>query len=59
MKELMTIDDLSEYLKLSKPKLYPMIRQGKIPGFKIDGSLRFCKADIDKWLEEKRIMKRE
>lgn len=47
----MTIPEVAEYLKLTEKTAYRLAAEGKIPGFKIGGSWRFRKADIDEWIE--------
>ena len=51
---ILTIDQLAEYLKLSKSSLYHLARRGEIPGQKIGRQWRFHKAAIDKWLGQRR-----
>ena len=51
---VMTIDDLAEYLKLSKSTLYKLCQAGKIPGQKVGRHWRFRKETIDKWLDDGR-----
>jgi excisionase family DNA binding protein len=54
MEELLTLKELSKYLKISKPTIYKMVEQGKIPALKIANQWRFKKGDIDSWLEKQR-----
>jgi excisionase family DNA binding protein len=54
MEELLTLKELSKYLKISKPTIYKMVEQGKIPALKIANQWRFKKGDIDGWLEKQR-----
>ncbi len=49
---VLTIDELSDYLKISKSTLYKLVREGKIPCQKIGRHWRFRKEAIDRWLEE-------
>ena len=51
--EVMSYRGLAAYLKLSQGTLRHKVMRGKIPFFKIDGSVRFSKKKIDEWLEEK------
>ena len=51
---VLTIDQLAEYLKLSKSSLYHLARRGEIPGQKIGRHWRFHKVAIDKWLGQRR-----
>jgi len=48
--DIMTIDDLAEYLKISKSTLYKLAVDGKLPGQKIGKRWRFHKDAIDEWL---------
>jgi excisionase family DNA binding protein len=48
---VMTIDDLAEYLKLSKSSVYKLCQAGKIPGQKVGRHWRFHRDVIDTWLK--------
>lgn len=48
---LMTIDDLSEYLKVTRRTIYDWLKHNKIPAIKLVGQWRFKKERIDDWLE--------
>lgn len=50
--DVLTIDELSVYLKISKSTLYKLVREGKIPSQKIGRHWRFRKETIDRWLDE-------
>lgn len=50
--DIMTIKEVSEYLKLAEKTAYRLAAQGKIPGFKVGGIWRFRKSEIDEWLED-------
>ena len=50
MDEVLTIKELSAYLKIPKSRLYKLVWEGKVPGQKIGRHLRFSKAVIDRWL---------
>lgn len=49
--DVLTIEDLSDYLKISKSTLYKLVREGKIPSHKIGRHWRFRKVTIDRWLD--------
>lgn len=51
--DIMTIDELAEYLKISKSTLYKLAVENKVPGQKIGKRWRFRKVAIDRWLDEK------
>lgn len=52
--DILTIDELSDYLKISKSTLYKLVREGNIPCQKIGRHWRFRKEAIDVWLEQTR-----
>ena len=50
--DIMTMDELAEYLKISKSTLYKLVQDGKLPGQKIGKRWRFHKEAIDEWLKQ-------
>lgn len=56
-KEMMTIDDVAKYLKLSISTIRGMIKMEKIPAIKIGKMWRFEKERIDQWIENKNVLK--
>jgi len=50
--DVLTIEELSAYLKIPKSTLYKLVREGKIPCQKIGRHWRFRKEAIDRWLED-------
>lgn len=49
--EIMTMDELAEYLKISKSTLYKLAVENKLPGTKIGKRWRFHKDAIDEWVK--------
>lgn len=49
--EVLTIDELATYLKVSKSTLYKLAQEGKVPGQKIGKHWRFRRQTIDAWLD--------
>jgi excisionase family DNA binding protein len=49
--EILTIHELSDYLKLNEKTAYRLVAKGDIPGFKVGGSWRFRKSEIQKWID--------
>ena len=52
--DVLTIEELSAYLKIPISTLYKLAREGSIPSQKVGRHWRFRKEAIDRWLEEKR-----
>ena len=48
---LMTIEDLSDYLKVTRRTIYDWLKHNKIPAVKLVGQWRFKKDKIDAWLD--------
>jgi len=49
--QVMTLEELSGYLKIPKSTLYKLVQEGRIPGQKLGKQWRFAKAAIDRWLD--------
>lgn len=56
LSDVLTIEELSTYLKISKSTLYKLTRRGEVPCQKIGRHWRFRKEAIDRWLEETRVV---
>lgn len=50
--DYLTINEVTEYLKIPKSTLYKLTMTKKIPYLKIGKQLRFRKSAINKWAEE-------
>jgi len=49
--DVLTIDELAAYLKISKSTLYKLAQDGALPGLKVGKRWRFHKEAIDAWLK--------
>jgi excisionase family DNA binding protein len=47
---VLTIEELARYLKLSKSTLYKLCQDGEVPGRKVGRHWRFSKVVIDDWI---------
>jgi excisionase family DNA binding protein len=47
---ILTADEVAEYLKLSKITVYKLAKDGSLPGFRVGGSWRFSKGNIEKMM---------
>jgi excisionase family DNA binding protein len=52
MRDVMTIDQLAEYLQIPKSTLYKLVQDGKVPGKKVGRQWRFHRDAVDTWLAE-------
>ena len=48
--ELMTPQEVARYLKVSKNKIYQLVKQENMPAYVIGGNLRFSREQVDLWL---------
>jgi excisionase family DNA binding protein len=51
--DILTIKEVSAYLKITEKTAYRLTAEGKIPGFKVGGAWRFRKQEIDAWIDER------
>ena len=49
--EILTIKQVAEYLKVTERTIYRLAGAKKIPAFKVGGTWRFARADIDAWIK--------
>ncbi len=57
MKEIFTVQELAEYLKMNPRTLQRKARKGEIPAIKLDHQYRFDKEQIDRWLSHREVAK--
>lgn len=50
--EILTIKQVAEYLKVTERTIYRLAAAKQIPAFKVGGSWRFSRADIDSWIKQ-------
>ena len=50
----MTVHDVARYLNVDPKTVYRMVNRGDLPGFKVGGSWRFQKEDLDAWIEQQK-----
>ena len=48
---IMTIGEVADYLKVTERTIYRLAGARQIPAFKVGGSWRFSKVDIDEWIK--------
>ncbi len=52
MAEVMTLEEVAKYLRVTKTTIYRLLRRGKIPAGKVGRQWRFDKTSIDEWLHQ-------
>ncbi len=48
---VLTIKEIAEYIKLTERTIYRLAAAKQMPVFKIGGSWRFSRQDIDGWIK--------
>jgi excisionase family DNA binding protein len=48
--ELSTIDEVATYLRAGKRTVYRLAASGQIPAFKLGGTWRFRRGELDQWI---------
>ena len=52
--EILTLKEVAEYLKLAEKTAYRLAVEDKLPGFKVGGSWRLKRQDVQQWIEEQK-----
>ena len=54
--QILTLKEVAAYLKLTEKTAYRLASEGKLPGFKVGGSWRFKRVDLEQWIEEQKLL---
>ena len=54
----MTLEEIAQYLKVSKDSIYRLAQKGEIPASKIGNLWRFKKDEVDEWMKNRRNNKK-
>lgn len=55
MTELMTVEEVADYLRVAEKTIYRLLRRGSFPATKVGHSWRFDKTSIDDWLRRNSV----
>lgn len=50
--EILTLDEVALHLKAGKRTVYRLAQKGAIPGFKLGGSWRFRRSELDRRISD-------
>jgi excisionase family DNA binding protein len=53
-RKFLTVDELSEYLHVHKTTIYRMLKQGKLPGFRVGTDWRFDVDVVEQWVRDQK-----
>lgn len=48
--DILTLDEVAAYLKAGKRTVYRLAASGEIPAFKLGGTWRFRRSELDRWI---------
>jgi len=51
--DILTLDEVADYLKAGKRTIYRLAQKGEIPAFKFGGTWRFRRQELDLWIAER------
>ena len=49
---VMTVKEVSTYLKLAESTVYRLAQEGRLPGRKFGGAWRFSRKTLDNWFQQ-------
>jgi excisionase family DNA binding protein len=50
--EILTIKQVASYLKVTERTIYRLAADKRIPAFKVGGTWRFSRVEIDAWIKQ-------
>lgn len=50
--DILTVSEIAAYLRIKEKTAYRLAGEGKLPAFKVGGSWRFRRAEIEQWINE-------
>ena len=50
----MTVREVAEHLNVDEKTIYRLAQRGDLPGFKVAGTWRFQRPDIQGWIDERK-----
>lgn len=58
MKPALTVQQVAEILSVNERTVYRMVSKGELPGFRVAGSWRFLREDLEAWIAEQKAAAR-
>jgi excisionase family DNA binding protein len=47
---VMTVPEVSAYLKIAESTVYRLVKERRLPGRKVGGAWRFSRPELERWL---------
>ena len=55
MTELMTVEELGRYLRVTEKTVYRLLKRGSISAVKVGRQWRFVKDSVDEWMQQNSV----
>ena len=55
MDEIWTVPEAARYLKISRAKLYYLVKRREIPHIKIGRNKRIMLSELEKWIDKHKV----
>ena len=49
--QTMTVRDVARHLNVDEKTVYRLAQRGELPGFKVAGTWRFKRSDLEDWID--------
>ncbi len=53
MKDVLTLDEVTSYLRVHRSTIYRLLRKKQLPAFKVARDWRFCREALDEWIAKR------
>jgi excisionase family DNA binding protein len=50
--DILTLTEVAAYLRVTKRTLYRLAQEGQLPAFKLGGTWRFRREELNRWITE-------
>ena len=54
----LSVREVADLLNVDSKTVYRLVQKSELPGFKVAGSWRFLKSDLDTWIETQKAAPR-
>ncbi len=51
--ELLNVEEVAKILQLHAMTVYRLVKEGKLPGFKVGGQWRFHRSTLENWMADR------
>lgn len=50
--EILTLEEVAAFLRAGKRTVYRFAQRGEIPAFKVGGTWRFRRSELERWIDQ-------